>query len=117
MPDEKLAGWVLQDHVDIFVLYVEGVPAGYFELSHDVDQNVMELAYFGLMPEFVGCGYGGYLLRAAIDEAWSRGIKRLWVHTCDLDHPNALPVYQKMGFVPYDQVTKTITDPRTLDVF
>ena len=117
MSDDDLANMVLVDHVDVHVLYVDGVPAGYFELSLDESKNIMELAYFGLMPEFVGRGYGGYLLRAAIDEAWSRGIKRLWVHTCDMDHPNALPVYQKMGFVPYDQVTREVADPSVMGIF
>ncbi len=117
LSDKELADAVLADNVDIFVLYVSGVPAGYFELAADDARKEMELAYFGLLPDFVGRGYGAYLLRAAIDEAWSREIRRLWVHTCDLDHPNALAVYQKGGFEPYDQITEVIVDPRTIDVF
>ena len=62
-----------------------------------------ELAYFGLIPDFIGRGLGSFLLATAIDIAWSKPIERLWVHTNTLDHPRALPLYQKMGFVPYAQ--------------
>jgi GNAT superfamily N-acetyltransferase len=62
-----------------------------------------ELAYFGLMQDFLGRGLGSFLLATAIDIAWSKPIERLWVHTNTLDHPRALPLYQKMGFVPYAQ--------------
>ena len=58
----------------------------------------MELAYFGLMPRFVGLGLGGVLLSAAVARAWDMGAARVWVHTCDLDHPRALPNYQARGF-------------------
>ena len=62
-----------------------------------------ELAYFGLIPDFIGRGLGSFLLASAIDIAWSHPIERLWVHTNTLDHPRALPLYQKMGFAPYAQ--------------
>jgi len=117
MSDEDLSAAIHADGVDIFVLYVGGVPAGYFELAENDDASEIELAYFGLMPDFVGRGYGGYLLRAAIDEAWSRDPKRVWVHTCDMDHPNALTVYQKAGFSPYKQETQVFQDPATLGIF
>jgi GNAT superfamily N-acetyltransferase len=62
-----------------------------------------ELAYFGLIPDYIGRGLGGFLLATAIDIAWSKPIERLWVHTNTLDHPRALPLYQQLGFVPYAQ--------------
>jgi GNAT superfamily N-acetyltransferase len=66
-----------------------------------------------LLPEFIGRGYGGYLLNAIVDLAWSAGpCGRLWVHTCDLDHPRALGVYQKAGFQPFRQYSQTLPDPR-----
>lgn len=114
--DEELSALVQTENVDVFVLYVSGTPAGYFELAAR-DGNEIELAYFGLMPEFIGQGYGAYLLRVAIDEAWSRGPIRLTVNTCSLDHDNALPVYQKAGFEPFDRVTRLIDDPQTLRAF
>ena len=79
-----------------WVAYVSGSPAGYFELEGQGDGNV-EIAYFGLLPEFIGKGVGGPLLTAAITRAWDMGAARVWVHTCDLDHPAALPNYQARG--------------------
>jgi GNAT superfamily N-acetyltransferase len=66
------------------------------------------------MPHFIGHGLGGALLGRAVDDAWQRGARRLWVHTCTLDHPRALRLYQRTGFVPYKQETKVIDDPRAL---
>jgi len=111
MDDDTLAALIIDEKIEIFVLYVEGTPAGYFELNlHDMPE--IELVYFGLMTDFIGQGLGSFLLRQAIDQAWSHNPERLSVHTCNLDHPDALGVYQKAGFEPYDQQTTLIDDPR-----
>lgn len=112
MPDDELRAALDEETRDVFVLYVGGVPAGYYELS-DIDGEI-ELAYFGLIPDFIGQGFGAYLLRAAIDEAWRRGPKRMWLHTCTFDHPQALPNYQRAGFEPYKQETQIVTDPKVV---
>jgi GNAT superfamily N-acetyltransferase len=117
LPDEALLAAIQADNIDVFVLYVSGVPAGYYELGAVDNGKLIELVYFGLMPEFIGQGYGAYLLRVAIDEAWSRGPERLTVNTCNLDHPNALQVYQRAGFEVCDQETRVIADPRALGIF
>lgn len=117
MSDDDLAAVIQGDHVDIYVLYVSGTPAGFYELLTIPKTNEIEIALFGILPEFVGCGYGAYLLRVAIDEAWQRGPERLIVNTCTLDHPMALPNYQRAGFVPYDQKTRMIDDPHALGLF
>jgi GNAT superfamily N-acetyltransferase len=83
--------------LETWVGYLSGTPAGYFELERQDGGNV-ELAYFGLVPRFVGRGLGGELLTAAIARGWDMGASRVWVHTCDLDHPKALPNYQARGF-------------------
>ncbi len=114
--DDDLANVIHHDRVEIYVLYVGGVPAGFGELDRRADRDI-ELAYFGLMPDFVGRRLGSYFLRWLIDQAWTYEPDRLWVHTCDLDHPNALQVYQKAGFVPYQRETITFTDPRTEGYF
>ncbi len=101
----------MDDAVEIYVLYVEGVPAGYAELDRRVNPEV-ELVYFGLMPEFIGRGLGDYLLSAAIDIAWRYEPSRLWVHTNTLDHPRALPLYQRHGFTVYHQEQRILPDPR-----
>lgn len=117
MPDDELAAAIHAENVDVMVLYVGGVPAGYYELTEHSQTKLVELTYFGLVPDFVGRGYGAYLLRAAIDDAWGRACECLTVHTCNLDHPNALRTYQRAGFVAYDQEVQEIDDPRTLDIF
>lgn len=83
-----------------FVAYSNGTPAGYFELQLDAEGGV-ELQYFGLLPAYYGRGLGGWLLSAAIDAAWQWNAKRVWVHTCTLDHPSALQNYKARGFVHY----------------
>ena len=86
----------------MFVLHVRGVPAGYVELDRRVEQEV-EIAYFGLVPEYIGRGLGPALLDRALERAWSYGPRRVWLHTCSLDHPKALAVYRRAGFEVYDR--------------
>ena len=102
--------------VEIYVLYVGGVPAGYAELDRRQEGEI-ELAYFGLMPEFIGLGFGAWLLDRILDTAWRHKPERVWLHTCTLDHPEALRLYQRAGFVPYSQETKYISDPRESGLF
>lgn len=84
-------------NVETWVAYVSGTPAGYFELEKQPEGNV-EIVYFGLLPQFTGQGLGGALLTTAVQRAWALGAKRVWVHTCSLDHPNALSCYKARGF-------------------
>lgn len=106
--DEELKAIVQHDKVEVSVLYSNGVPAGYVELDLRQNQEV-EIAYFGLMPEFIGQGLGKYFLSWAIRTAWDRNPKRLWVHTCSQDHPGALLLYQKCGFKIYKTEEHEIT--------
>lgn len=116
MDDETLKSIIQDKKVEIFVFYVGGVPAGYAELDRRIRHEV-EIAYFGLMPEFLGTGIGKYFLRWAIDQAWSYHPKRIWVHTCTEDHPNALPTYQRCGFSVYQRETIEIDNPATGGLF
>jgi GNAT superfamily N-acetyltransferase len=109
--DKRLAAHLNRETTEIFVLYVGGVPAGYFELDAS-DRRETELSYFGLIPEFIGCGLGQFLLQAAIDRAWSRPLDRFRVNTCTFDHPRALPNYQRAGFAVYDRRAVSFLDPR-----
>jgi GNAT superfamily N-acetyltransferase len=89
-------------HVDrpqfgTWVGYVSGTPAGYYELEQQADGDI-EIVYFGLLPQFTGKGWGGPLLTSAIESAWDWGARRVWVHTCSLDHPSALQNYLARGF-------------------
>lgn len=83
--------------VEMWVAYVAGTPAGYFEIERHDDETV-EIVYFGLLPDFLGKGLGGALLTDAVRRAWEMGAKRVSVHTCDLDGPQALRNYEARGF-------------------
>jgi GNAT superfamily N-acetyltransferase len=102
--DEQWRQYASAPELRTFAAYYNDTLAGYYELRRDTDDGV-EIAYFGLLPEFIGQGLGGALLTSAIKEAWSghRGIapKRVWVHTCNRDHPQALANYQARGMVVY----------------
>ena len=102
LSDDDLAAIIQDERVEIYVLYVAGVPAGYAELDRRTDGEI-ELAYLGLVPEFIGQRLGPYLLDWVIWRAWEYEPRRLWVHTCTLDHPKALSLYQRFGFTPYGQ--------------
>jgi ribosomal protein S18 acetylase RimI-like enzyme len=88
--------------LETWVGTIGGTPAGYFELEH-LPATGVELAYFGVMPRFIGQGVGGTLLTAAIERAWARQPQRVWLHTCTLDHPSALANYQARGFRVYKE--------------
>jgi len=113
--DKALAAQIGKPSIEIFVLYVRGVPAGFFELDIAAPRET-KLCYFGLVPEFIGRRLGPYLLQAAIDRAWSRPIDRFWLHTSTFDHPKALRVYQQAGFVVYARRTVSFEDPRELGI-
>ncbi len=110
LSDEELRQILGDPAVEVNVLWVEGVPAGLAELDRRQPGEI-ELAYFGLLPEFIGHGLGRWLLDWTIRHAWRARPRRLWVHTCDLDHPRALRVYQKSGFRVYDQRTEQLRLP------
>ena len=116
MSDSDLAAIIQDEKVEIYTLFVGGVPAGYGELDRRNSPDI-ELAYFGLMPAFIGQGLGGYFLRWMIDQAWTYDPKRLFVHTCTEDHPAAIHNYQRHGFVPYDQITEEVPDPAQSGLF
>ncbi|MDR3517754.1 MAG: GNAT family N-acetyltransferase [Azospirillaceae bacterium] len=98
LSDDELAAVIHDPRVEIHVLTVNHVPAGFFELDRR-QPNTVELAYFGLMPEFIGQGLGAWLLRRAVALAWGADTRRVTVHTCSLDHPKALGTYLTAGFV------------------
>ncbi|MEE8534696.1 MAG: GNAT family acetyltransferase [Kiloniellales bacterium] len=111
LDDGQLARIIHDERVDIYVLHVAGEPAGFAEIDRRKAPDV-ELAYFGLLPDFIGKGLGRYLLTWAIDTAWNSAPKRVWVNTNTLDHPKALPLYQRCGFRPYKQEQTVFDDPR-----
>jgi GNAT superfamily N-acetyltransferase len=113
--DPELAALLADPGVSIHVAYRQGAPTGFFELdSRQI--GVVDLAYFGLLPEAIGQGIGPWLLRQALDLAWSLAPARVTVNTNSLDHPAALPTYRKAGFLPYREVRHSFDDPRLLGI-
>ena len=108
--DNNLRSIIHNPEVSIYVLYFHGSPAGYFELDGRL-KNEIELAYFGLLPDFIGRGLGPKLLNWALKSAWNQGPNRVWVHTCTLDHPKAIHCYRQAGFKTYREETIKIRDP------
>lgn len=99
MPDSELRTILSSSKTHIFVLYVQGAPAGYVELNQQGRST--EIAYFGLRAEYQGRGLGKHLLSIGIEKAWELGAKRIWLHTCNLDGTHALSNYRKRGFKSY----------------
>jgi ribosomal protein S18 acetylase RimI-like enzyme len=95
--DQTIREYLTDPAVSLWILTVAGVIAGYFELRRDDDGGV-EIAYFGLLPEFTGRGLGKYLLTVAVQRAWASGAHRVWLHTSSLDHRAALTNYLSRGF-------------------
>jgi len=85
-----------------FAGYYDDALVGYYELRRDREGGV-EIAYFGLLPEWIGRGLGGALLTSAIEGGWRMepNTSRVWVHTCNRDHPQALANYQARGMIVY----------------
>jgi GNAT superfamily N-acetyltransferase len=109
--DTELRDHLARPEIEVFVLYVAGVPGGYYELER-VPSGDTELCYFGLVPDFIGKGLGLHFLQAAVDNAWLGATQRLWVHTSTFDHPRALGLYQRAGFSVYCRQTVRFEDPR-----
>lgn len=112
MDDAELSAIVHDPRTDIRVLSIDGAPAGMFELSRTNDSTT-NLVYFGLMSQARGRGLGRWMLGQAMLAAFAAPIARLTVSTNTLDHPSALPLYQKMGFSPVSQseaIVRPLTD-------
>lgn len=111
MPDEKLEAILRHPLVEVYVLTDGARRLGLLELDFR-GEGECEIAYFGIVAEAIGQGSGRLLMNAAIDHAWSRPIRRFWVHTCNFDHPAAIAFYQRSGFKPYAFMVEICDDPR-----
>ena len=105
--DEQIQRHLEDPGISIWLMSWADDPAGYFELRSHADRSV-EIAYFGLLPGFIGRGWGKYLLSRAAQAAWDLAPSRVWLHTCTLDHPAALPNYLKRGFRPVREEGYTV---------
>ncbi len=99
----KLDAFLGDPSVALYSLILDGWSGGFFMLDWRVE-GVCDLAYFGLAPEAQGRGLSRWLLAEALRAGWEgRGVQRMTVQTNTLDHPRALPLYQRGGFTPYAQ--------------
>lgn len=111
MSDTELADIILSPLVEVHALVCDGRDEGVLELDfRQVGQ--CELGFFGVTAKLIGSGAGRWLMNRALQLAWSRPVKRVWVHTCTFDHPAALPFYQRSGFRPFRRQVEIADDPR-----
>jgi ribosomal protein S18 acetylase RimI-like enzyme len=99
MPDDELIAIIHAETTEIYVVYLDGAPAGFYEIDRSV-AGECNIAYFGLMMHAAGRGLGRWFLSEAIHSAFANKPYKITVNTCTLDHKAALPLYQKMGFIP-----------------
>ena len=92
-----------------------GIEVGMVELDFR-QPAACEISYFGLVPELAGQGHGRWLMAETLARAWNKGVERVWLHTCTLDHQGALGFYRAQGFVAVKRTIETFPDPRTSGV-
>ena len=114
MSDADLAAIVHDSGIAVHaVVDPGGIEIGMAELDFRT-AGVCEISYFGLVPELAGQGHGGWLMAETLARAWAKGVARVWLHTCSLDHPNALGFYRAQGFAAIKRTIETFPDPRAL---
>ena len=95
--EEKWISYVSSENVQTYVFKFKDDLVGFFELIFHSDKNETEIAYFGILEEFQNKRLGSYLLSEAIKKSFKKDVGRVWVHTCSLDHKNALENYKSRG--------------------
>ncbi len=111
MADEKLEAILTSEQTEIYALKLQGRDVGLFELDLSNFPDV-EIAYFGTTPDQIGSGAGRWMMTNGLELTWAKAPNRVWLHTCNLDHPAALPFYQRSGFTPYKRTFEIDDDPR-----
>jgi len=111
MSDEQLGEVLSKPAVELWYLLQGGQPKGLLELDRS-NWPAVEIVFFGVVPELVGQGAGGWLMRRGLEQIWAQEPKRVWLHTCTLDHPRAVGFYMKHGFRAYRRALEVADDPR-----
>lgn len=111
LSDAALQAILADARVEAYAVVDGAARVGLLELDFR-EPGQCELAFFGLVASHTGIGAGRWLMQEALTRAWARGITRLHVHTCTLDHPGALAFYGRSGFTPYRREVEVAPDPR-----
>jgi N-acetylglutamate synthase-like GNAT family acetyltransferase len=114
--DAELSAILSDPKVDFYALTKDGRAEGLLELDFR-ESGACELAFFGVTSALIGPGAGRFLMNEAITRAWAQPIDHFHVHTCTLDHPDALPFYVRSGFTPIRQQVEIDDDPRVTGDF
>jgi GNAT superfamily N-acetyltransferase len=109
--DNELSDIIESPDVEVYKLASETGGVGMVELDFR-QEGECELTFFGLSRILIGGPAGRWLMNRALERAWSRPIKRFWLHTCTLDHPSALNFYKRTGFQPFRFEVEVFKDPR-----
>ena len=106
--EKQWIDYVSNKKVETYILKEKDELIGYFELNIHHDENEIEIAYLGLLEEYINQKLGSYLLSSAIKYSFLKSPKRVWVHTCSLDHKNALDNYISRGMKIFKKETTSI---------
>ena len=109
--DALIAAHLARPEIALYVARQGPTFTGWYELRHVPEDGSVEIAYFGLAPDAIGRGLGKHLLSCAVRDGWALGATRVWLHTCTLDHPHAIPNYRARGFSAYRTEVYTVDSP------
>ena len=108
--DEKWINYISNKNLETYIICESEKLVGFFELLNNPELEETEISYFGLLEEYIGKGIGGYALSVAIRKSFEKNIRRVWLHTCTLDHPNALKNYIARGMTVFKKENIKILD-------
>ena len=108
--DEKWINYISNKNLETYIICESEKLVGFFELLNNPELEETEISYFGLLEEYIGKGIGGYALSVAIRKSFEKNIRRVWLHTCTLDHPNALKNYIARGMTIFKKENINILD-------
>ena len=108
--DGKWMNYISNKNLETYIISESDELAGFFELLYNPELKETEISYFGLLEEYIGKGIGGYALSVAIKKSFEKNIRRVWLHTCTLDHPNALKNYIARGMTVFRKENINILD-------
>ena len=112
MAEDELLATIHHPAVEIYAVEDRrGIEIGLLELDRR-QQGEVEIGFFGFVTELTGKGHGNWLMAQALALGWRQDTRRMWVHTCTLDHPGALGFYRRHGFVAFERAVETFADPR-----